>query len=145
MLYCIEAGAVSEHPPGENPANFAIKGDFVNFDECVRLRRRRVRTRVAHARRKLQRAELHCLVDINVEGGDAAGDLIEAGEDGDRIGDLLVSQCRALTVAVTVLRAIRPVVRRRDIRREGKGQSSNGSFHFRFQRLPGRCAIPARG
>ena len=45
--------------------------------------------RIADARRHLQRAELHRLVDIDVEGDDAAGDLVDAGELGDRIGDAL--------------------------------------------------------
>ena len=44
--------------------------------------------RVADPRRHLQRAELHRLVDVDVEGDDAAGDLVEAGEDRDRVGDL---------------------------------------------------------
>ena len=48
-----------------------------------------LRPRVADARRDLQRAELHRLVDIDVEGDDAAGDLVDAGELGDRIADAL--------------------------------------------------------
>ena len=45
--------------------------------------------RVADARRHLQRAELHGLVDRDIEGDDAAGDLVEAGEQRAFVGDLL--------------------------------------------------------
>ena len=38
------------------------------------------RAGVADARRHLQRAELHGLADGDIEGDDAAGDLVEPGE-----------------------------------------------------------------
>ena len=41
--------------------------DFVDLSESVGLRRIGRRTRIADARRDLQRAELHRLVDRNVE------------------------------------------------------------------------------
>ena len=60
------------------------------------LRRLGRRPRVAGARRHLQRAELHRLVDGDVERDDAAGDLVEPGEDRGRT---LILSAKAGTAA----------------------------------------------
>ena len=83
----MQAGARGEHPAGEEPLDLVGERDLVDLDEGGRLRRLGRRARVADARRHLQRAELHRLVDHHVEGDGAAGDLVEAGELGDRIVD----------------------------------------------------------
>ena len=89
MIDRVQARACGEHPAGEDPLHLAVERDLVDLDEGVGLRRFGRRARVADPRRHLQRAELHRLVDIDVERDDPAGDLVEAGEDRDRIGDPL--------------------------------------------------------
>ena len=84
----VEAGARGEHPSGENAFHLAGERDLVDLDESVGLRRFGRRPREADARRHLQRAELNRLVDIDVEGDDASGDLVEPGKHRDRVGDL---------------------------------------------------------
>ena len=79
MLDCVQTGARREHPAGEDALDLALQGDFVHFHECVGVRGLRRWARIANARRDLQRAELHRLVDGDVERNDAAGDLVEAG------------------------------------------------------------------
>ena len=80
MLDRVQARARGEHPAGEDALDLALQRDLVDLDEGVGVRRLGRRPRVADARRHLQRAELHRLVDRHVEGDDAAGDLVEAGE-----------------------------------------------------------------
>ena len=92
VLDGVEARAFGKHPAGEDAPDLAVERDLVDLDEGIGLRLFRLRPRVADARRHLQRAELHRLVDIDVEGDDAPGDLVDAGEFGDRIGDSL-GQC----------------------------------------------------
>ena len=87
MLDRMQAGARREHPAGEEPLDLVRQRDLVDLDEGGGLRRLGRRARVADARRHLQRAELHRLVDQHVEVDGAAGDLVEAGELGDRIAD----------------------------------------------------------
>ena len=87
VLDGVQAGARGEHPAGEEPLDLVGERDLVDLDEGGGLRRLRRRAGMADARRHLQRAELHRLVDQHVEGDGAAGDLVEAGELGHRIVD----------------------------------------------------------
>src|SRR5690606_14895728 len=89
MLYGIEARALREHPPAENPPDLAIQSDFIDFDEGIGLRFFGPGARIADARRHLESAELDRLIDVNVKGDDAAGDLVDAGEFRDGIGHTL--------------------------------------------------------
>ena len=63
MLDRVQAGARGEHPAGEDALDLALQRDLVDLDEGVGIRRLGRRARVADARRHLQRAELHGLVD----------------------------------------------------------------------------------
>ena len=63
MLDRVQARAGGEHPAGEDALDLALQRHLVDFDEGVGVRRLGRRARVAHARRHLQRAELHGLVD----------------------------------------------------------------------------------
>ena len=89
MLDRVQARARGEHPAGEDALDLALQRQLVDLDEAVGVRRLGRRARVADARRHLERAELHRLVDRDIEGDDAAGDLVEAGEHRGRIGDVL--------------------------------------------------------
>ena len=83
----MKSRALGEHPTGEDAPDLAVQCNFVDFDEGVRLGLFGIRTGIANTRRHLKRAELHGFVDIDVERGDAAGDLVEPGEFRDRVGD----------------------------------------------------------
>ncbi len=89
MLDAVQAGAVGEHPAGKDPLLLLLVVDLVDLGEGVGVRRIGRRARIADARRHLQRAELHRLVQRDLEGDDAAGDLVEPVEHRDRIGDLV--------------------------------------------------------
>ena len=89
MLDGIEAGALGEHPAGEDAADLAIERDLVDLHERISLRFLRLRAGIADTRRHLQGAELYRLVDVDIESDDAPSDLVEAGELGDRIADPL--------------------------------------------------------
>ena len=88
----VQAGARGEHPAVEDALHLARQRDLVDLDEGVGLRRLGRRPREADPRRHLERAELHRLVDIDVERDDPAGDLVEPGENGDRVGELLLGE-----------------------------------------------------
>ena len=85
MLDGVEARAFGKHPAGEDAPDLAVERDLVDLDEGVGLRLLFLGPRIADARRHLQCAELDRLVDIDVEGDDAAGDLVDAGELGHRV------------------------------------------------------------
>ena len=95
----MQAGARREHPAGENPLHLALKGDLIDLDEGIGIGGFGRGPRVASVGLHPQRAELHGFADILVEVDDAAGDLVEAGEDrllvddllGRRLGDDLVA------------------------------------------------------
>ena len=89
MLDRVQAGARGEHPAGEHALDLALQRDLVRLDEGVGIRRLGHGPRVAGARRHLQRAELHRLVDRHIERDDAAGDLVEAGEHRGGVRDFL--------------------------------------------------------
>ncbi|CAI2935061.1 protein of unknown function [Aminobacter niigataensis] len=93
MLDGVQARAFGEHPAGEDAPDLAVERDLVDFDERVRLRLLVLRPRIADTRRHLQCAELHGFIDIDVESDDAAGDLVDASELGDRILDALRLGC----------------------------------------------------
>jgi len=85
----MQARTRGEHPPGENALDLSLQRHLVNFDKRIRIWRFRRRARVAHAWRHLQSAELHRLVDCDIEGNDAPGNLVEACKYGSWIGDAL--------------------------------------------------------
>jgi hypothetical protein len=62
MLHGVKAGALGEHPAGEDPGLLARELDLVDLDEGRRIWRFSRRTRIADARRHLQRAEIDRLV-----------------------------------------------------------------------------------
>ena len=89
MLDAMQAGACPEHPAGENPLYLALKGDLIDLDEGVGIGGFGRRACVASVSLHPQRAELHGFADILVKVDDAAGDLVETGEDGLLVDDLL--------------------------------------------------------
>ena len=78
MLDRVQARARGKHPAAEDALDLALQRQLVHFDEAVGGRRLGRRPRIAGARRHLERAETHGLVDCHIEADDAAGDLIEA-------------------------------------------------------------------
>ena len=130
MLDAVQAGTGRKHPAGKDPLgglgavdlaviDLAIV-DFVDLDEALGQRRLGLRPRQADARRDLQRAELDRLVDGDVEGNDAPGDLVEPGEDRGGMADGV----RARAGAGQHRRAKSPEKRRRD---EGPGKAHQAS------------------
>ncbi len=95
MLDAMKAGARREHPAGEQPIEGVLFRDLVDLDEDVGARRLGRRPREADARRDLQRAELHGLVDGDFERNDAPGDLVEALEHRGRMLDPIGAGGRA--------------------------------------------------
>ena len=85
----MQARARCEHPAGKDALDVALQRHLVDLDEGVGVGGLGRRARVADPRRHLQRAELDGLADGGIEGDDAAGDLVEAGEHGGLVGDLL--------------------------------------------------------
>jgi hypothetical protein len=83
----VKAGALGEHPAGEDALHLAGELHLVNLDEGCGVRGLGWRTAVADPRRHLERAELHRLVHGNLEMGDAARHLVECGEHRDRVLD----------------------------------------------------------
>jgi hypothetical protein len=89
VLHGVEPRAFGEHPAGEDALNLAGELGLIDLDEgrgAGRFGRRRAG---AHPRRHFERAELHRVVDANLERRDTPRDLIEGGEDGNRVLDLL--------------------------------------------------------
>ena len=89
MFDRMQARACGKHPAREDPFDLALQRYLVDFDETVGIGRLGRRTRIANARRHLQRAELHGLVDRDVERNDAAGNFVETGKYRRRIGNTL--------------------------------------------------------
>jgi hypothetical protein len=89
MLDGVKAGALGEHPAGEDALDLAGELDLVHFHEGGGVRRLRRRAAVADARRHLQRAELHRLIDRDLQMRDPARHLVQRGEYRDRILDLV--------------------------------------------------------
>jgi hypothetical protein len=85
VLDGVKAGALGEHPAGEDALLLAGQLGLVHFDEGCSIRRLRRRARVADARRHLERAEGDGLIDRHFEMRDAARHLVECGEHRDRI------------------------------------------------------------
>ena len=78
MLDRVQARACREHPAREDPLDLALECHFVDCNEGIGVRRLGRRTRIANARRHLERTELHGFVDGDFERNDAAGDFVEA-------------------------------------------------------------------
>ena len=87
MLDRVKAGAFGEHPAGEDALHLAGELDLVDLDKRRGVRLLRRRARVADPRRHFEGAKLDRVVDGNLETGDAPRDLIEGGEDRDRVPD----------------------------------------------------------
>jgi len=87
VLHGVKAGALGEHPAGEDALHLAGELHLVDLNEGGRIRRLGRRPRVADARSDLQRAELHRLVQRDFQVGDAARHLVQGGEYGDGILD----------------------------------------------------------
>jgi hypothetical protein len=82
MLDGVKAGALGEHPAGKDALFLAGQLDLIDLDEGGGIGRFGRRARGADARRDLERAELHGLIDGNLQMRDAARDLVEGGEYG---------------------------------------------------------------
>ena len=67
MLDRMQARARGKHPAGEDPLDLALQSHLVDFDKGIGIRRLGRRPRIAHARRHLERAKLHGLVDRDIE------------------------------------------------------------------------------
>ena len=134
MLDRVQAGAGGEHPAGEDALDLALQRHLVDLDEGVGVGRLGRRPRIADARRHLQRAELHGLVDGDVERDDAAGDLVEAGEHRGRIGDALRRRLHHHLVARLRRDIARLLACRAAAARPAAGRAKSA---------PARCARPA--
>jgi hypothetical protein len=89
VLHGVKAGAVGEHPTGEDPLDVAVELDLVDLDEGRGVRCLGGRSGVADPRCNLERAELLGLVDGDLERQDAARHLVERREDRNRVLDLV--------------------------------------------------------
>jgi hypothetical protein len=89
VLHGVKAWAFGEHPTRENALHLAGELDLIHLDEGRGMGRLGRRARIAHARRYLQGAELHGLIDRNLQMGNAARYLVQRGEDCDGILDFL--------------------------------------------------------
>jgi hypothetical protein len=85
----VKSRAFGEHPAGEDTLDLARELDLIHLDEGRGIRWLGRRARVADPRRNLEGTELHGVIDRYLEMGDAAGDLVEGREHGDRILDLV--------------------------------------------------------
>ena len=94
VLDRVKAGALGEHPAGEDALHLAGELGLIHLDEGVGMGRLGGGPRVAHPRRHLQRAELHGLIDRYLQMRDAARHLVQRGEHGNRILDLLGERVR---------------------------------------------------
>jgi len=87
VLDGVKAGALGEHPAGKDPLHLAREAHLVDLDEGCRMGLLGRRTGIAHPRRHLEGAELDRLVEGNLKMRDAPSDLVEGGEDRDRVLD----------------------------------------------------------
>jgi hypothetical protein len=87
VLDRVKAGAFGEHPAGEDALHLARQLHLVDLDEGRGVRRLGGWTGIANPGRHLERAELHRLVDGDLQMGDAPGDLVEGGKHRNRIFD----------------------------------------------------------
>src|SRR5262245_56094227 len=133
MLHRVQARARCEHPTSEDALDLALQRHLVNLDEGIGVRSLRRRARVADAWRHLERAELHGLADGCIEGDDAAGDFVEAGEHRTLVGNLL--RWRLGDTLVTG--------RWRDV--GGLGSAARLTFAGRKRRIDGRRGAFGRG
>jgi hypothetical protein len=89
MFNRMQAGACRKHPARKNALHLRLRVDFIDFDKACCLRRFCRRTRVANARRDLDRAKLNGLIHRDIECDDAPGDFIKSGKDSCRVLDLI--------------------------------------------------------
>jgi hypothetical protein len=89
VLDGVKPWAFGEHPTGEDALDLAGELDLVHLHEGRGVGRFRRWAAIADARRHLERAELHRLIDRYLQMRDAARHLVEGGEHGNRILDLV--------------------------------------------------------
>ncbi len=94
LLDAVQAGAVGEHPAGEDLLVLFLLVDLVDLGEHVGLRRLRQRARVAGRAASPAARQIAPSRDRDLKGDDAAGDLVESLEHRGRVADL-VGQRRA--------------------------------------------------
>jgi hypothetical protein len=87
MLDGVKPGAFGEHPAGKDPLLLAAELDLVHLDERGGVGCLGGRAGIADPWRHLQSAELHRLIDGNLEMRDPPRDLVEGGEHGDLVLD----------------------------------------------------------
>ncbi len=87
MLNGVQAGAFGEHPAGENRLPRAVGFDLIDGDETCGLRFLGDGTRHAGMWLDDEATEPPLFVDGDLERGGDAGDLVQACEDSNRIGD----------------------------------------------------------
>jgi hypothetical protein len=85
VLDGVKAGAFGKHPAGKDSLHLARELHLVDLDEGCRVGLLGRRPRIANPRRHFEGAEFDRLVDGNLEMGDAARNLVEGREDGDRV------------------------------------------------------------
>jgi hypothetical protein len=89
VLDGVKARAFGEHPAREDALHLPRQLDLVHLHEGRVVRRLGRRARVADARRHFQRAELHRLIDGDLQMRDPTGDLVERGKGRDRVLNLI--------------------------------------------------------
>src|SRR5215470_18548488 len=90
MLDAMQARTCRKHPASEDPFDLTLQRHLIDLDKPVSVLRFGRRAGEAGTRRYLQGAELHSLIDRNIERRDTAGDFVEAGEYCGRIGNLFL-------------------------------------------------------
>jgi hypothetical protein len=85
VLDGVKAGALGEHPAGKDSLHLARELHLIDLDEGCGVGLLGRRARIADARRHFERSEFDRLVDGDLEMGDAARDLVEGGEDRNRV------------------------------------------------------------
>ena len=83
----MKAWAIGEHPAGKDALDLSGELDLVNLDEGCGVRRLGGRAGIADPRRHFERAELHRLIDRDLQMRDAARHLVESGKHGDLVLD----------------------------------------------------------
>jgi hypothetical protein len=87
VLHGVKAGAIGKHPAGKDALDLSGELDLINLDEGVGVWRLGWRPSVANPRRHFQRAELHRLIDRNLQMRDAPRHLVESGKHGNLVLD----------------------------------------------------------
>jgi hypothetical protein len=89
VLHGVKAWALGEHPTGKDALDLSVELDFVHLGEGSGVGWLRGRAAIADPRCHFQRAELHRLIDGDLQMRDTSRHLVERGEYGDRVLDLV--------------------------------------------------------